>query len=170
MYSLKGESMDGFYNKDGKAIVDNLIVVIKDNKGYLSDIDGLIGDGDHGINMSKGCSICQERLKDTDASFYEALKALSSVLLTEIGGSMGPLYGTFFNKMARRCKAEEIIDKDVFGDMLKSAVDGIIDLGGAKVGDKTLVDVLVPALEAYEKAVEDGKNFENCLTDMSAAA
>ena len=162
--------MDGFLNKNGKAIVENMIVVIKENKGYLSDIDGLIGDGDHGINMSKGFAICEERLKGVDAGFGEALGTLGRVLLTEIGGSMGPLYGTFFNKMSRRSKAEETIDKNVFGDMLRDAVTSISDLGGAKVGDKTLIDVLIPALEAYDKAIGDNKSFKDCLSDMSQAA
>jgi len=162
--------LEGFLNRDGKVIVENLIVVIQENKSYLSDIDGLIGDGDHGVNMNKGFTMCGDRLKDMDASFSEALKTLGRVLLMEIGGSMGPLYGTFFNKMARRSKSEELIDKNVFGDMIKDAADGVAELGGAKVGDKTLMDVLIPASEAYSKALEEGKSFSDCLGDMSAAA
>ena len=162
--------MDGFLNKDGKVVVENLILVIQENKAHLSDIDGLIGDGDHGINMNKGFTMCEEQLKDVDASLSEALKALGRVLLMEIGGSMGPLYGSFFNIMARRSKSEEIIDKNVFGEMLKDAVEGVSELGGAKVGDKTLMDVLIPASEAYDRAVQDDKDFRNCLADMKAAS
>ena len=163
-------ALDGFLNKDGKVIVENLISVIQENKTYLSDIDGLIGDGDHGINMNKGFSICQERLKGADVNLSEALKTLGRVLLMEIGGSMGPLYGTFFNKMARRCKAEETIDKNAFGGMLDDAVAGVSELGGATVGDKTLMDVLIPANEAYAKALAEEKDFTACLTQMQAAA
>ena len=162
--------LDGFYNKDGKIIVENLITVIQENKAHLSDIDGLIGDGDHGINMSKGFTMCQERLKDSDANLSESFKTLGRVLLMEIGGSMGPLYGTFFNKMAKRCKAEEVIDKHVFGGMLEDALGGVSELGGAKVGDKTLMDVLIPATDAYAKALADDKDFLGCLSDMKVAA
>ena len=162
--------MDGFLNKDGKVVVDNLILVIQENKAYLSDIDGLIGDGDHGINMNKGFTMCQEQIKDTDIGMSEALKALGRVLLMEIGGSMGPLYGKFFSSMARRSKSEEVINKNVFGDMLKDAGAGVSELGGAQVGDKTLMDVLIPATEAYSKALEEGKDFSGCLEDMKAAA
>ena len=161
--------MDGFLNANGKLIVENMIDVIQQNKAYLSDIDGLIGDGDHGVNMNKGFTMCREQLKE-NASLSDALKTLSRVLLMEIGGSMGPLYGTFFSKMARRCKAEEIIDKNVFGDMLKDAVKGVSELGGATVGDKTLMDVLIPALEAYDNALSTGKNFGGSLSDMKEGA
>ena len=162
--------MDGFLNKDGKIVVENLIAVIQENKSHLSEIDGLIGDGDHGINMNKGFTLCAERLEGQDANLSEALKTLGRVLLMEIGGSMGPLYGTFFNKMARRCKSEEVVTKEVFGAMLQDALDGVAELGGAKLGDKTLMDVLIPAVEAYNKALADGKNFKLCLEAMQEAA
>jgi len=162
--------MDGFYNKDGKVIVESLITVIQKNKAYLSDIDGLIGDGDHGINMNKGFTICEKRLKDKDVGFSESLQMLGRILLMEIGGSMGPLYGTFFTKMAKFSKDEEVIDKNIFANMLEKATDGVADLGNAKMGDKTLVDVLVPALAAFKQSLENGQDFCNCLHNMNAAA
>ncbi|NLU32357.1 MAG: dihydroxyacetone kinase subunit L, partial [Clostridiaceae bacterium] len=162
--------MEKFLNKDGKVIVMNLVKTIQENKDYLSEVDGLIGDGDHGINMNKGFTICGERLKDIDANLSESLKTLGRVLLTEIGGSMGPLYGTFFNRMARKCKDAEEIDKAVFRDMLNEALAGVSELGNAKVGDKTLMDVLIPAAEAYNKAIDGGKSFPEALEDLKAAA
>ena len=161
--------MSGFLNKDGRVVVDKLIVAIQTNKEYLSDIDGLIGDGDHGINMNKGFTICQERLED-GMGLTEALKTLGRVLMMEIGGSMGPLYGTLFNKMSRASKDEEMITRDVFGKMLSDARVGVSELGSAKVGDKTLMDVLIPADEAYKAAQAADKDFKGCLADMKAAA
>ena len=161
--------MSGFLNKDGRVVVDKLIVAIQTNKEYLSDIDGLIGDGDHGINMNKGFTICQERLED-GMGLTEALKTLGRVLMMEIGGSMGPLYGTLFNKMSRASKDEEMITRDVFGKMLSDARIGVSELGSAKVGDKTLMDVLIPADEAYKAAQAAGKDFKDCLADMKVAA
>ena len=161
--------MSGFLNKDGRVVVDKLITTIQTNKEYLSDIDGLIGDGDHGINMNKGFTMCASRLED-GMNLSEALKTLGRVLMMEIGGSMGPLYGTLFNKMARASKGEETIDRDVFGRMLSDAVTGISELGNAKVGDKTLMDVLIPADEAYKAAQAADKDFKACLEDMKAAA
>ena len=161
--------MSEFLNKDGRVVVDRLIEAIQANKTYLSDIDGLIGDGDHGINMNKGFTMCADRLEE-GMNLSEALKTLGRVLMMEIGGSMGPLYGTLFNKMARACKGEAVIGREVFGKMLSDAMNGVSELGSAKVGDKTLMDVLIPADEAYQAALAADKDFKGCLADMKAAA
>ncbi len=160
--------MESFSNKDGKVIVDGLIKVIAENKEYLSEIDGAIGDGDHGINMNKGFSITKERIEGKDIDMTEALKTLAMVLMTEIGGSMGPLYGTLFIEMAKQSKGKDVIDKDVFKEMLVSAIAEIQSLGNAQVGDKTLIDTLMPAKEAYEANLDKG--FKVALKEMSVAA
>lgn len=162
--------MDSFLNSKGSFIVHSCIKAIQDNKDYLSEVDGLIGDGDHGINMNKGFTICEQRLSGGEYDLAAALKTLGRVLMMEIGGSMGPLYGTFFNEMSKACAGIEKIDKTIFADMLSKAIDGISSIGGAKVGDKTLMDTLVPALEAYKKSVESGASFEAAINDMKAAA
>ena len=90
--------MKSFSNKGNASIVMDIIDAIKSNKNYLSDIDGLIGDGDHGINMNKGFSIAGQRISD-DETFSSAMKILGDTLLLEIGGSMGPIYGTFFRSV-----------------------------------------------------------------------
>ena len=94
--------MDYFLNSDGKKILTRIIGAIQENKEYLSEIDGRIGDGDHGINMNKGFSIFEERIRDRDVAFSDGLGELGEILLTEIGGSMGPIYGTIFCGMAER--------------------------------------------------------------------
>lgn len=162
--------MSYFLNKDGSVIVFNLIKTIQDNKDYLSEVDGAIGDGDHGINMNKGFTLCKERLGESEVDLSTALKTLGRVLLMEIGGSMGPLYGTFFIEMSKRCKDKEQIDKQLFGDMLRAAVGGIQKLGNAKVGDKTLMDTLIPSIEAYDNALSQGRDFIGALDEMKAAA
>jgi len=162
--------MDNFKNADGKIIVQNMVKTIQTNKEYLSEVDGAIGDGDHGINMNKGFTICGERLKDSSEGFTEGLDTLGNILFSEIGGSMGPLYGTLFMDMAEAAEEAEIIDAPVFGKMITAAADGVQDLAGAQVGDKTLVDALVPAKEAYLKAVSEGKSFAEALAIMKKAA
>jgi dihydroxyacetone kinase-like protein len=162
--------MDKFLNKDGSIIVLNLIQSIQENKDYLSEVDGAIGDGDHGINMNKGFTLCKERLVGKTPDLSEALKILGRVLMTEIGGSMGPLYGTFFNEMSKKCAGVEEIDKNVFFEMIKAALDGVQGLGEAKLGDKTLLDTLIPAVEAFGKAISSGAGFKIALLNMKAAA
>ena len=83
-------------NSEGKFVVERLVKTIQDNKEYLSEVDGAIGDGDHGINMNKGFTICGERIAERDCSMSEAMETLGDILMSEIGGSMGPIYGTVF--------------------------------------------------------------------------
>ena len=162
--------MSSIANNNGLVIMNALIKAIQDNKQYLSDIDGLIGDGDHGVNMNKGFTLCQEELADQPCELSEGLNTLSQILMTKIGGSMGPLYGMFFKALGRACKDQEQIDKAVFGDMLTAAKDKVLDISGAKQGDKTLLDTLIPAHEAYHEALAADASFADCLAKMSAAA
>lgn len=160
--------MSSFKNRDGKVIIENLITTIQQNKDYLSRIDGEIGDGDHGINMNKGFTMCKDRIEGKDLNLTESLKALAMVLMMEIGGSMGPLYGTMFFEMSKASDGKEDIDSQVFAEMLTNAVKGIQGLGDAKVGDKTLMDTLIPAVEAFQSNKEAG--FSSALNQMITAA
>ena len=162
--------MDAVPANEGLAILTALITVVQENKQYLSDIDGLIGDGDHGVNMNKGFTLCAEELGGNPVELSEGLKTLSTVLMTKIGGSMGPLYGMFFKAMAKACKGKETIDSAVFADMLRQAKEKVLDISGAQPGDKTLLDCLVPAQEAVQAAFDPGEFFPQCLNRMSTAA
>ncbi|WP_028999596.1 dihydroxyacetone kinase subunit DhaL [Azohydromonas australica] len=154
-------------------VVRALIATIHANRGYLSEIDGLIGDGDHGINMSKGFAGCATRLDamGPDARRLPlALVQLSQALMDDIGGSMGPLYGHFFLGLAETLVPHERLDAALFGDALAAAVARVQALGNAQVGDKTLIDTLAPALAAYREALAGGAAFGACLQAMSDAA
>src|SRR5580692_9324352 len=96
--------MTNFPNSDGRKVVLALVQTIIDNKAHLSEVDGKIGDGDHGINMAKGFNLIKERLGDKEVPLSEGLGLIGKTLMTEIGGSMGPLYGTFFIQMSLKAK------------------------------------------------------------------
>jgi phosphoenolpyruvate---glycerone phosphotransferase subunit DhaL len=162
--------MESFQEKDGQAVVLDMVAVIRKNKQYLSDIDGAIGDGDHGINMNKGFSFCGERLTGKEVGLSRAFETLGEILLTEIGGSIGPLYGSFFMEMGAVCKGKERVDKELFRDMIAAGRTSIQDLGEAKVGDKTLIDTLIPAETAFETAARNNEEFIECLAKMRIAA
>lgn len=159
----------GFRDADGEVVVRAMIDAVRSNAKALSEIDGAIGDGDHGVNMAKGFGICADRLAASPGGFTAGLRTLGSVLATEIGGAMGPLYGTLFEEMAAAGDAEEVITAEVFGRMLKKATDAVIDIGGAKVGDKTMVDALAPGVEAFAGALRAGSSFAACLGAMAEA-
>ncbi len=151
-------------------VVTDMIDAIVANRDHLSEIDGKIGDGDHGVNMAKGFKMCQRALGDPVPGLKESLAILGDTLMAGIGGSMGPLYGTFFIEMADSLDGVTALDAEVFGKMIRSGMDGVLDIGGAKPGDKTLLDTLVPAVAAYDSALKAGKPFTACLDDMTEAA
>ena len=162
--------MEQFANREGIRIVFDLIRAIQENKQYLSDIDGAIGDGDHGINMNKGFTLCRDELLANPGNLTHGIKTLSKVLVMKIGGAMGPLYGTFFKSLAAACDGVDAIDMAVFGRMLSSGREGIQKISDARPGDKTLMDVLLPAEAAYQAAAQTGEPFRVCLDKMVEAA
>ncbi|MFL9959457.1 dihydroxyacetone kinase subunit DhaL [Paraburkholderia nemoris] len=157
---------------DAGGVVVDLVRTINANRQYLSEVDGAIGDGDHGINMSKGFSQCGEHLaaRGSAPSLQVALADLSSALMDGIGGSMGPLYGTFFLSMSDTFADHAELDKSLFYHALVAGIDSVQEIGDAKVGDKTLIDTLAPARMAYGVALEEGKSFRACIDAMVVAA
>lgn len=162
--------MSTFKNEDGKSVLLRMVKGIQDNKAYLGEVDGLIGDGDHGMNMNKGFSVFEERFKEKDLSFTEGLDELGMILLNEIGGSMGPIYGTIFMDMAEAGEDLEEISAADFAKMLAAGLEGLCGIVDARVGDKTLVDTLSPAVDVMKKAAETGEDFKVALSEMKAAA
>jgi dihydroxyacetone kinase-like protein len=162
--------MQTFANASAGAIVLSMADRIVENRAYLSEIDGKIGDGDHGVNMAKGFAMAADRLKDKDSSLSEALETLGTLLMTEIGGSMGPLYGVMFTEFAEKLEGIDAIDSKRYSTMLHAGLEGIQSIGEAKVGDKTLIDTLVPAIHAFDAAIKEGKSFADALDDLVVAA
>lgn len=156
-------------NEKNASIVKEIVNTIHENATYLSEIDGETGDGDHGVNMNKGFLMAKDRISDED-SFSEALKILSRTLINDIGGSMGPIYGTLFNRMFRKFKKLEKIEANVFQEALQDALQGLLDLAGAKPGDKTLIDTMNPAYEAFKNANESGMSFSESLEALKEGA
>lgn len=162
--------MGTFKNSDGKPVLLKMVKAIQENKAYLGEVDGLIGDGDHGMNMNKGFSVFEERFKDQDFGFSEGLDELGMILLNEIGGSMGPIYGTIFIDMAEAGEDLEEIDVSGLAKMLEAGLEGLCGIVEAKVGDKTLVDALSPAVDVLKAAAQSGKDYKETLKEMKAAA
>jgi dihydroxyacetone kinase-like protein len=162
--------MQSFSNADSGDIVLAIARRIVENRGYLSDIDGLIGDGDHGVNMAKGFSLAAERLRGEAQSLAVSLATVGEVLMTEIGGSMGPLYGVMFSGFADALDGVEDVDAAVFERMLRKGLEEVQSIGDAKVGDKTLIDTFAPALQAFSAALANRGGFAAALDALVAAA
>lgn len=160
--------MTSLPNRDGAALIADLAAAITGEKARLSEIDGLIGDGDHGVNMAKGFGQAAERVVGRELTIGEAFHELGDVLLSEIGGSMGPLYGSMFLDMADAVEGQDRLDTRAIAGMLRAGLDGVQAVGSAKVGDKTMLDCLVPAVEAFEAQALD--SLPAAVTAMTAAA
>ena len=154
----------------GSDIVTDLVSVIVGNREYLSEIDGAIGDGDHGINMSKGFTLCGNAIKDKTLTLAQAFDAVSDALMEGIGGSMGPLYGSLFMGMADSVRDTPALNKEAFAAMLRNGLSELQDISSAGVGDKCLMDTLIPAVESFEHSVSRGDSFSQSLAHMKAAA
>lgn len=105
--------MEYIRNEKQGAISLAMCDAIHEHAAYLSEIDGATGDGDHGVNMNKGFLMAKERLME-DMSFTESMKTISRTLVMDIGGSMGPIYGTMFSRLSKATKKEERITREVF--------------------------------------------------------
>jgi dihydroxyacetone kinase-like protein len=160
----------GMKNSGGKPVLLKMVEAIQKNKDYLSELDGLIADGDHGMNMNKGFTLFEERIRGKDISFTGSLKELGDVLLNEIGGSMGPIYGTIFTEMSEAGEKCSRIDTSCMASMLEAGITGLREIIQGEVGDKTLVDTLVPAADAMRKAADAGKDLPTALNEMKIAA
>ena len=88
--------MSTFKNEKGNPVLMKMVNAIHENKDYLGEVDGLIGDGDHGMNMNKGFMLFGKQYGDKSFTFAEGLSNLGNILFSQIGGSMGPIYGTIF--------------------------------------------------------------------------
>jgi dihydroxyacetone kinase-like protein len=162
--------MAEFHNRDGKPVLLKIVAAVQQNKDYLSEVDGLIGDGDHGMNMNKGFTMFGEGITSKAISFTEGLDELGNLLFNKIGGSMGPIYGTIFTQMAETGGAYDVIGISELAAMLRSGLLALYDIVEARPGDKTLVDTLAPACDAMDRAAENETELPAALGEMKIAA
>jgi dihydroxyacetone kinase-like protein len=131
--------------------------VIEHHKEELTELDAAIGDADHGINMDRGFKKVRNligSLKGQDISGI--LKTISMTLISSIGGASGPLYGTWFLRAsAIATDKQELASQDLL-NLLQAGLNGVLERGKAELGDKTMVDVLSPAVVAYKQALDQG--------------
>ncbi|KAB8316710.1 dihydroxyacetone kinase subunit L [Tolypothrix campylonemoides VB511288] len=144
---------------------------IEQNKDYLTELDAAIGDADHGINMDRGFKKVMSQLPSVaDKDISSILKAVSMTLISSIGGASGPLYGTLFLRASTAVGGkQELNEQDMLG-MLKAGLDGVLERGKAQLGDKTMVDVLSPAVIAFQQAVGEENSTLQAMQRTVAAA
>lgn len=141
------------------------------NKEFLTELDRVIGDSDHGINMARGFEAVVNKLRaEPQPDLAVGLKKIGMTLLSTVGGASGPLYGTAFMRAAVPVVGKTNIDKELAAEMLKAAIQGIKDRGKAVCGEKTMLDSLEPAYNTLTKGIEQNKSFLECLELACRAA
>jgi len=146
--------------------------VIAEQRAYLTQLDTAIGDADHGTNMDRGMRAAVERVGaiEGDDDIGGAFKAVGMALVSKVGGAAGPLYGTLFLQMGNATAGASELDLAGWSDALAAGLKGVETRGKAEPGDKTMVDALMPAVEALQRAQSDGAELNAALEQSAAAA
>lgn len=136
-------------------------VMFQEKREELAKLDSIVGDGDHGISMARGAQAAYENISRMDAKLpgNEYFKTYGRSLVANIGGAMGPLFGIIFTEFGKCMKGKEILDAAVFAEALDGSLEKVMEFGGAKQNDKTMVDAMIPAAEAARLAAEEGKSL-----------
>lgn len=145
--------------------------VIGEQRMALSELDRVIGDGDHGENMDRGFSAIVEKLDAAEpTSAGEVFKLAAITLMSKVGGAAGPLYGTAYLRAATAVGDAAQINAELLVSVFAAARDGVVARGKAEPGDKTMIDAWTPAVEAARAAAASGAAPAAVLEAAAAAA
>ncbi len=154
-----------------REVVGEMAAAMEKNRRELTRLDSEIGDGDHGNNMHRGFQAALERLDGADPSTpADVLKAVSTALISKVGGAAGPLYGTAFLRASTALADREEISAEDVAEALEAALGGVKQRGKAEVGDKTIVDALEPAVGAAKEAAAGEGSVAAVLRAAAGAA
>jgi dihydroxyacetone kinase-like protein len=145
---------------------------VKERRDYLTQLDAAIGDGDHGVNMDRGFDAVGKALAAQGDSLTpgKLLTVAGKTLVSTVGGASGPLWGTAFRRAGRALGDHEEIDGQDLVIALQAALDGVVELGAAQPGDKTMVDALGPAIDALAASLDSGQPLDASLAAATEAA
>jgi dihydroxyacetone kinase-like protein len=156
---------------DVRAWIGAYANTISEHRVELVRLDTAIGDGDHGTNMDRGMRAAMEKVEATEGDDIGALlKAVGMALVSKVGGAAGPLYGTLFLQMGMASGGRSELDLAGWGAALEAGVKGVQARGKAQPEDKTMIDALLPALDALRAAEADGADLGDALRRSAAAA
>ena len=159
--------------RDLIAIFADLDAAIAADKDRLCQLDGVIGDADHGVTMQIGFAAVTEMLNSLDPDAIDptaVFNAAAKSFLNAVGASSGPLYATAFMRAGAAVKGRATLDRDAVATVVGAMAKGIQDRGKGERGDKTMLDAWIPAAEAIEAAAAEDKPLKACLDAAADAA
>src|SRR4030043_644136 len=158
-------------SSDFVKIINSICDTLEEEKGYLSELDGAIGDGDHGVNMAKCFREVKKKLPENiDNDVGTILKNVGMVILNSVGGAMGALYGTLFLKASKEVMKKMEVNLEDLIEIFEAGEKGIQERAKAQLGDKTLLDTTAPAVTALKEKQSEGKSLIDALAAFSEAA
>jgi dihydroxyacetone kinase-like protein len=146
--------------------------VVDRHSHYLTRLDAVLGDGDHGDNLVIGFRAVNELLEElpADTPPGELLRAVGHRLVAAVGGASGPLYGTACIEAGFRAGSAAVLDGAILASMFRAAADGLARRGRCVPGDKTILDTLAPAAIAFEESIEGGQDVRVAYASAMRAA
>jgi dihydroxyacetone kinase-like protein len=145
---------------------------VHEHRDYLTQLDAAIGDADHGANMDRGFAAVLAKLNGAAESLPpgKVLVTAGSTLVSTVGGASGPLWGTALRRAGRSLGDAAEFDGGGLADALDAALEGVVELGAAREGDKTMVDALAPAVRALRERLAQGASVPDALSAARAAS
>jgi dihydroxyacetone kinase-like protein len=144
---------------------------IRRQSDYLTQLDAAIGDGDHGTNMRRGFDAVGKAIAGQGVTLPGRLLIVAGkTLVSTVGGASGPLWGSALRRAGRSLPESETFDGEQLASALDAAIDGVVELGAAAPGDKTMVDALVPAAAALHEALGAGRPLDEAVSAAADAA
>ena len=150
--------------------ISRIAETIIENKDFLTDLDREIGDADHGVNMARGFQAVLEKVPQDNTDIGAVLKKTGMTLLSTVGGASGPLYGTAYMEAGKAAAGKNTLETEDYRAMMDAAIAGIQKRGKAVRGEKTMLDALIPALEAFSEKQESGAALPEAMDAACAAA
>ena len=143
---------------EARSWIERSAAAVTLERDRLTELDSAIGDADHGANMDRGFKAALERLEagPEPADAGAVLKSVATTLMSKVGGAAGPLYGAFFLRMATPLAGTADVAPAQWAEAFRAGVEGVRARGKAELGDKTMIDALLPAADALDAAVGEG--------------
>ena len=161
--------MSTFDSPAMRRFVESFADRLHERRDELTQLDSAIGDADHGINMDRGFSAVRGKLDElAEADLGGFAKGVGMTLISTVGGASGPLYGTFFLRLATAFGDRASVTSEELGAALRAGLDGVRQRGKAELDDKTMVDAMSPAVDAYEAA--SGRGIGPALAAAASAS
>ncbi len=163
--------MNTFNTEQVIKTVETMGDIIIKNEVYFCELDSVAGDGDFGMSVAKGFKQLKAEWNDLSRDDMGAFLKDAGMIITEYcGGASGPIWGSAFRAAGRSCNGKTEANLSEFADMMEAAVAGIQKRGNAQLGDKTLLDALIPATVALRTGAEDGIDMLIAMDNAAAAA